>query len=242
MPVSILTAVKSILLYNLYPKSYWKELTLQLLSNVPHDTIVINVALDTTDAWFRKKKIERFLRTIPKVDRIYFTRNDRRLGEVPGFDNMRRNTDFSGYDIVTYMHSKGVTKPANSNIRDWVELMRYFQVEKAALCRQKFEEGYILYGVKLARYTGGERIKTYRFCDFWYGGTFVSCNLRLAREKFLQTPCVQDYYGVEAFWGNLCTIDKAYSAHETPSLYNQPYPPELYKDAADMKVAPARSN
>jgi hypothetical protein len=221
--------MSSILLYNLFPKSYWKELTTQLLSNVPHDSIIVNVTLDKWDWLFRKKTIEKFLRKNSKVSHVYFTRNNSLLGEVVGFENMRKKIDFSSVGIVTYMHSKGVTKPKNKNIRDWVELMRYFQIEKFDLCKEKFAEGYILYGVKLARYQGGERIKTYKHCDFWYGGTFVSCNLQLVRNKFLTTPCPQDYYGVEGFWGNLCTIESAFSAHEAPSLYDQPYPEENYK-------------
>lgn len=221
---------KNILLYNLYPKSYWKELTLKLLRNIPHDDIAVNVSLDKWDRLLNKGRIEKALYDIPKVRNVYYTENIPSLGEVSGFDNMRKNIDFSGYDIVTYMHSKGVTKPKNAYIKDWVELMRYFQVEKFDLCRKVFNEGYILYGVKLAKYEGGERKLTYKYCDFWYGGTFVSCNLTLAREKFLNTPCPQDYYGVEAFWGNLCPIDKAYCAHQTPSLYDQAYPEELYKD------------
>lgn len=222
---------KAILLYNLYPKSYWKELTGILLEHVPHDEIIVNVAIDMWGSLFQKNTIKKFLLKMPKVKRVLFTKNNPALGEVVGFDNMRHQVDFSGFSIVTYMHSKGVTKPNNRNIRDWVELMRYFQIDRFDLCKEKFAEGFILYGVKLAQYKGGPRIKGYKYCDFWYGGTFVSCNLDLAREKFLSTACPQDYYGVEGFWGNLCGIEKAYSAHEThSSLYDSPYPEKLYKN------------
>ena len=35
---------------------------------------------------------------------------------------------------VLYLHSKGVTKPQNSYIKDWVNLMEYFLIEKYEMC------------------------------------------------------------------------------------------------------------
>ena len=221
---------KSVLLYHLYPKSYWKELTLKLLSNIPHNDIFIHVSLDWMDKLFRQKQIRKFLLQIPKVKEIYFSDNDKKLGEVIGFNLLKTKIDFTSFSLLTYMHSKGVTKPDNKNISDWVELMRYFQMDKFDLCKKAFSEGYCLYGVKLAKYNGGERMLAYKHCDYWYGGNFVSCNLDLLREKFISTPIAKDYYGLEGFWGNLCPVEKAYSAHETGSLYDTPYPEHLYKD------------
>lgn len=206
-------------------------MTLRLLSVVPHQHLYIHVSLDRYDRFFRKAKILNFLKEIPKVKDILTTPNHPQLGEVPGFKHLRKHIDFSSYEIATYIHSKGVTKPLNPNISDWVELMRYFVVERHDLCIRAFDEGYQLYGVRLARYKGGKRINCYRFSDFWYAGNFVSVNLEALREQFLSTEVPEDYYGVEGFWGRLCPYEKAYCAHSTPfSLHDHPYPPELYRD------------
>jgi hypothetical protein len=228
---------KAVLFYNLYPKSIWKELTLKILRNVPHDQIVVHVA--ETDGWFRKRKrrkIEKFLLSIPKVSRVFFSANNPKLGEVVGFRKMLAEVDISGFDVLTYMHSKGVTKPDNVFVQDWVELMRYFQVEKFDLCLKAFSGGFHLYGVKIATYEGPDeqRKGPFRYCDFWYGGTFVSANLKALHAKILQTPVPDDYYGVEGFWGQLTSLDRAFCAHQTPSLYNEPYPEHLYKDAQHL--------
>lgn len=220
---------KSVLLYHLYPKAHWKKLTLQLLNKVPHEDVFIHVSLDFFDNAVRKKSILSFLNDIPKVRKVFFAKNAKQLSEVVGLNVFRKEINFSEYSILTYMHSKGVTKPQNKNICDWVELMRYFHIDKFSFCKKVFDEGYYLYGVKLAQYSGGVRVSAYKHCDYWYGGNFVSCNLDALRENFLNTPVASDYYGVEGFWGNLCPVEFAFCAHQTPSLYDRPYPEKLYK-------------
>ena len=223
--------IRSVLLYHLYPKGDWKNITKKLLSCVHHDDIFIHVNLDISDKLFSKNKILSRLKCIPKVKKIFISGNDRKLGEVPGFQKLRNEIDFNQYDIATYIHSKGVTKSDNPNIKDWVELMRYYILERHDICIKAFGKGYALYGVRLSKFKGGKRINCYRFSDFWYAGNFVSVNLNMLRDEFLNTPVPQDYYGVEAFWGLLCDLDLAFNAHETPySLHDHPYPPELYRD------------
>lgn len=229
--------MKSILFYNLYPKNHWKELTLFLLSNVPHDTIVVNVTLDTFDKIFRKNSIKRFLQKIPKVIEVYFTDNSP-YGEVPGFDKMRKNTNLSEYSILTYMHSKGVTKPKNENIKDWTKLMHYFLIDKFNLCKEVFSRKYILYGVNLSNdknWFAEREFGPNKFSKFHYSGTFVSVNLDLVRDKFINTPVEFDYFGIEGFFGKLCTYEQAYNAHDSniimqgASHYTTPYPEVYYK-------------
>jgi hypothetical protein len=224
--------MKSLLLYNLYPKSNWKEVTELIIGNVPyHEAIIINISLDKFDRSIRRHwYICRYLKRYPKIEKITFSRNDSKLGEVPGFDKMRNEIDYDYYDIITYTHSKGVTKSKNSNIRDWVKMMKYFVIERHDLCLNAFENGYELYGTQLHEYKYDcVRKHTFKYCDFWYGGTFVSVNLRKLKTKFISTNCLQNYYGTEAFWGQLCEFEKAYSAHNSPfSLYKHPYPENKY--------------
>jgi hypothetical protein len=222
-----------LLLYNVYAKGSWKNLTRYLLHGLSHNDVVVNVSLDSGGA-LRKRIVERFFSDIKGVDQVFYTQNNPAIGEAAGFDNLRKRVDLSDYEIVTYIHSKGVTKPHNQYISDWVELMRYFVLERHDLCVDAFRQGYALYGVNIGVYRpGAERYGPYQFSDFHFSGNFVSVNLNLLREKFLSTPCDQDYFGVEGFWGKLCTPEQAYSPHNSfprvNSHYEEPYPDHLYK-------------
>ncbi|MEO2064649.1 MAG: hypothetical protein ABGW97_16845 [Christiangramia sp.] len=224
--------MKSILLYNLYPIGNWKDITEIVLKEVPfHDDIYVNVSIDRgIEGVFKKFYIIFYLKQYSKIRKIFFSVNNPGLGEVTGFEKFRKDIDFNNYSVVTYTHSKGVTKPGNKNIIDWVKMMTYFVIHRHDKCLKCFEEEFALYGAQLNKYEYDRPRKfTYKYCDFWYGGTFVSLDLRKLRREFINTECVRDYFGVEAFWGNLCEFDKAYSAHNSPfSLYDHPYPAENY--------------
>jgi hypothetical protein len=61
----------------------------------------------------------------------------------------------------------------------------------------------------------------------------VSVNLNLIRDKFLNTPVDLDYFGIEGFFGKLCSYEQAYSAHLSTKIiqshYKEPYPESYYK-------------
>ncbi len=223
--------MKSALLYNLYPVGDWKSITKKLISDIPHDEIIIHVSLDRYQYLFWKF-IEKELKSYSKVSRLLRSKNVRNLGETIGFGKLKECIKPGKYSLVTYFHSKGVTKPKNENIQDWVEMMRYFHIDKFELCQQKFAEGYHLYGVNLGSYSNGERYGPYQFSDFHYSGNFVSVNLDLIGDRFFEMPCDPDYFGVEGFWGKLTTLDKSFCAHlsseNIKNHYLEPYPPELY--------------
>jgi len=225
--------MRSLLLYNLYPKKNWQEITDIVLKNVPlHDDIIVNITLDRWDRIIKKHKyIQAYLKKIPKIQKVIFTLNNPMLGEVPAFDNLRKQIKYDNYNIVTYCHSKGVTKPKNKNILDWVKLMTYFLIERHDLCIATFKQGYKLYGTQLHHYQYDRiREKTYKYCDYWYAGTFFSVNLDELKREFISTNCPPSYYGVEAFPGLLCDSKFAYCAHKSPySLYDNPYPEHIYK-------------
>ena len=225
--------IRSILAYNLYPAGNWKNVTDIVLSDVPnHQEIIVNVSLDwNLRTIFKIITVYFYLKQYPKITKILFTKNNPELGEVPGFEKIRKKVNLDNYDILTYTHSKGVTKPNNSNIRDWVKMMRYFLIVRHDLCIKSFEGDFALYGAQLNNYRFERpRKHTYKFCDFWYGGTFVSVDLRKLKNQFVSTECIQNYFGVEAFWGNLCEFNRAFSVHNSPySLYEYPYPESNYK-------------
>ena len=223
---------RSLLLYNLYPKNDWKKITNSIIGNVPHhNSILINISLDRSELLFKRHHfIKSYLLKIPKVDRVIISRNEPSLAEQVGFNNLRANIDYDDWDIITYTHSKGVTQPAHSNIIDWVAMMKYFLIDRHDLCINAFNDGYYLYGTQLRDYKYYKiRQHAHLFSDYHYSGNFVSVNMKALKREFISTICPNDYYGTEAFFGNLCEIDKAFCVHSTSkSLYLNPYPKEKY--------------
>jgi len=223
---------RSLLLYNLYPINNWKEITKTILGNIPHHkSIIVNVTLSRFDKIvIRHHLIKRYLLRIPKVDKVIFSINDPQVGEPVGFNNLRSNINYDHWDIITYTHSKGVSRPNRENINDWVAMMKYFLVDRHDLCVEAFKDGYHLYGAQLREYHHNkERANTHLYSDYHYSGNFVSVNMRMLKKEFKTTVCPNNYYGVEAFFGLLCSLDKAYCIHSTPlSLYLNPYKKENY--------------
>jgi len=227
--------MKNILLYNLFPINHWQSLTEELLGNVPHEDIVIHVSLRKIDKVLGKeKKVLEFLKKYTSEEKIFFSLNNKKLGEVQGFEVFRKNIDFSNYKILTYLHSKGVTKPENENIKDWVRMMHYFMIERFDLIEKVFEEGYKVYGANLffREEITSKVPDVFYEIPFSFSGNFASVNLQAVLEKFLSVKIEQNYYGVEAFWGKLCKKEEAYSPHRAEiNLYDNPYPPKLYRNS-----------
>lgn len=227
---------KSLLVYNLLPKTIWKDVTTSLLSCVPHDDIVIHVSMPLK-SWFFMRQIKNFLYNGVngnKIKAVYFSQNIKSRGESIGFNKVRKNYDLSGYDILTYIHSKGTSKKKKNTgpIRDWTEVMRYFVVERHDLCVEAFSKGYWLYGINLSKGMHPKESDKLEFPDtrFIYGGNFVSCSLKHLLNEVQSAPVKPSYFGVERFWGAICPEDKAFCVHETNTdNYNQNYPPEMYK-------------
>jgi hypothetical protein len=221
----------SVLLYNLYAKTNWKAVTTNLISNVPHDTVIIHVSLP----WYAlpsKYSIQKFLCRFEKVSRIVFSINRKKRGETIGFKKFQAMA-LQQYDIVTYIHSKGTSKKSKHNkaIQDWTALMHYFVVERLDLCKAAFEKGHLLYGVNLSTHIAAGVKEQIPLAHFHYSGNFVSFNNKILGEKFATTPCGNSYYGVEFFWGQLCPIHLAYNAHTSNvNHYNETYPPEKYRE------------
>jgi hypothetical protein len=233
---------RSILLYNLFPRTTWKEVTRSLLATVPHDEIAVHVTLP----WYAIAKrpfIARHLRQYPKITRIFYSINSRRKGESVGFEKLRRRIDFSPYAVATYIHSKGTSRKRKNTapVRDWTELMRYFTVERLDLCTEAFGRGYALFGVELSTHVWTDIAPREMFPDtrFIYQGNFVCVNLHAVREEFLTYPCKPHYYALERFWGTLCPLEKAYCAHRsTVDHYTDPYPRERYNRSVESLFVP----
>lgn len=225
---------KTILLYNLYPINNWKEITDRLIKKVPHDEIIIHVSLSLVQNIFYKQKIKKYLKKYSKVTQIIFSINDSKIAEVKGFLKLRSVLLQKKVSVVTYVHSKGVTKPNNNNIKEWVELMRYFIIDRMDICIDAFNKGFKLYGVNLGEHKlGEEKYGPYSYSSFHFSGNFVSVNLNLLNKEFFSTPVDNDYFGVEGFWGKLCDVNDVYCPHisgeNIKNHYLEPYPEKFYK-------------
>jgi hypothetical protein len=222
--------MRSVLFYNLYPKYIWRSVTNKLLSNVPHDAIIVHVTMPIY-AWIYQPYIKYYLKRFTKVEQIIFSRNIKKQGETIGFNKIRKMNPFDGYDIITYIHSKGTSKRRKNTqpIKDWTEMMRYFVVERLDLCKQAFANGYYLYGVELSNHLSEQARIEFPDVKFIFDGNFVSINNKVLKQQFLETPCRKTYYGVERFWSGLCDKEKAYCPHySNVDHYNDPYPPSMY--------------
>ena len=223
----------SVLLYHVYLMNNWESITIKLLKNVPHDDIYVNINIDLINVW-KVLHAMNWLKRHKKVKKVFFTINSKTEGEVLGFKKLCSAIQNKNYSLLTYMHGKGVTKPNNKNIQDWVELMRYFLIERMDLCLEAFTKGYKLYGINMGQYKEGEeKYGPYRFSSFHFSGNFVTVNLKLLNNEFFSTPVDKDYFGVESFWGKLCSVNDVCCPHisgeNIKNHYLEPYPVNLYK-------------
>ena len=222
---------RSVLLYHLYIINNWYSITKKLLTNAPHKEIVININYDLRHV-FKLPFIWLWLKlNFPRTSKVFFTQNHSGKGEVLGFVKFIRYIELICYeiDILTYIHSKGVSKPNNKPVADWVELMRYFILERWDLTRAAFKEGYKLYGCNLAGNPGIDDY-AFKYAPFIFRGNFVNVNYPLLKDKIHQTKPGSDYFGVEGYWGNLCDISECYCCHESHiSHYKEEYPECKYK-------------
>ncbi|NCO02251.1 MAG: hypothetical protein GW906_10540 [Epsilonproteobacteria bacterium] len=218
---------KTLLFYNLYPKVNWEEITASLLKNVPHDEIIVHVTLPIFPL-FRKRKVINELKKYPNIKQVLFSKNVKKEGESIGFEKLKKEVVLNNYSILTYVHSKGSSKKRKytKEVKDWTELMRYFVIERLDLTKKAFAEGYYLYGVNIREF-GHKSIPT---TPFHYSGNFVSINLTYLCEALHTVAYTKTYFGLEMFWGKLCSRDKAFSAHESNIVnhYEEEYPPEKY--------------
>lgn len=224
---------KSVLLYNLYPLYNWKGLTDILLAKIPHKDIFVHINIPKRNP-VKAIVAYRYLKKNEKVLKIFFSINLKSKGESTGFEVFRKKINFNNYEIVSYIHSKGSSRKRKNTqqIKDWTELLRYFIVERLDLAQRAFENDYFLFGVNLLKEHMIDRGANTMLPEskFHYSGNFVTLNLKELRKEFLNVKCSLNYYGVEAFWGSLCDIKKAYSVHQSNvDHYQEVYPQSIYK-------------
>jgi hypothetical protein len=196
-----------ILLYHVYPINHWREITDVLFQKLPFDKIIVHVSLPGADEKI-KKELQDYFSTYP-VDQILYSPNSG-TGEVDAITSLVAYIDLNGFDILTYMHCKGVTKPGNEHIAGWTELMRYFIIEKMNRCEAAFSKGYITYGIN--KTVPNQEDEGFHGCNYFYEGNFVSLNLKKVNlRKAIEKHLEHSYYGLEGFWGKLCSYKWGYA-------------------------------
>ncbi len=95
--------------------------------------------------------------------------------------------------------------------------MRYFVVERLDLAQKAFTAGAWFCGVNLSRNMHPDEKSRQMYPDtkFIFEGNFVSVNLDKVRDLIKKVEPVNDYYGVERYWGMLADIDKCVSLHNS---------------------------
>ena len=200
--------MRHLLLYHLFPVNHWREVTAELFSQLPYQGIIVHVSLpDITEE--RQAEVATFLRQYP-VDKVFYSPNSGK-GEYDALRRFVEECAFEGYDTLTYLHSKGVTKPGNPHIQNWRRLMYYFVVQRRDLLEQAFRRGYFCYGINKSYPNQAD--EGFRGCRFFYEGNFVVINLRKVNlREGVKSSMENSYYGVEGFWGKICPPKKAYTS------------------------------
>ena len=116
-----------------------------------------------------------------------------------------------------YLHTKGVTKPYNINVKKWVNYMCYFNINKHSLCLTLLDE-YDTVGVEMKydralHYSG----------NFWWSKTEYIKKLK---------KCGNEYYDSED-WICKDKIGKyvnLWSNKKKLNLYKNPYNPDEYEN------------
>lgn len=214
------------LLYHLFPVNNWRVVTSEILSELPFEKIIIHVSLPENQE-SSKSEVEAFFSSY-KASQLIFSINSGK-GEVDAIRSFITNIDYTGYDILTYMHSKGVTKPTNQHIRNWVRIMHYFVVKRMDICERAFKRGFITYGINKSVPLGNTN--GFRGANFFYEGNFVSINLsKIQLSNAVNQLLEDDYYGVEGFWGKLCSWRLGYSPFNSRvNHYISSVPERFYK-------------
>ena len=230
---------QNILLYHLYVINNWKKVTEQLLSSIPHQGIVVNISFDLKYI-YKLPWIWVWLKLrFPKISKVFFTFNNAAKGELLGFMKFKEylNKHKSELGILTYIHSKGVSKPNSKSVADWRELMRYFILERWDLTEEAFRKGYKLYGCNLFHNPDSKEY-AFKHAPFIFRGNFVNVNYELLGNKIIKTDPGLDYYAIEGYWGKLCDVSDCYCCHESNIRhYEQEYPEHLYKEHLTNKLS-----
>ena len=148
----------------------------------------------------------------PKI-KIHITSDNIRLYEVFTINRIHEDCKTEKMNIL-YLHTKGITKPNNKNVKDWVQYLCYFNIYHFKECIDVLDK-YDTVGVNLqtdytVHYSG----------NFWW-----------ATSSYINTlqPCEYTCYNSPEFWLTEKNKGKYYCLwNSNVNHYHSPYPPQLY--------------
>ena len=136
-------------------------------------------------------------------------------------DSQNNNSDA----YILYIHSKGVTKPNNKYVLDWVNYMAYFNIYKFDTCFKKLENPFIsAVGVNLI----GQDVNPLHYSgNFWWSKMSHIQNLK---------HITNNYYNSPEFWitsnkGNYISLWNSNVNH-----YQELYSFSLYENKDNMNI------
>lgn len=127
---------------------------------------------------------------------------------------------------ILYIHTKGVTHPNNQNVRDWMDLMLYWLVERAPLALTALNDGADAVGCNLVRGKNNSHPPLHYSGNFWW-----TTGAHIAR---LDPAWLKTYMDAELNWITKPTDGKYVSIfNHGPhvNFYNQRFPREKYVDS-----------
>jgi len=130
--------------------------------------------------------LEHIIKDNDKI-KIIGSSTDLKLYEVITINTMLEDSikESSGKNtFVLYLHTKGVSKPNNECVKDWVQYMSYFNIYKHEDCLARLKQGYDAVGVNFFKLP-----KTHFSGNFWWA--------KFEHIKTLQKCTYSDYCNPE---------------------------------------------
>ena len=141
---------------------------------------------------------------------------------------MKDNIVEDGYYL--YLHSKGVTKATNENIKDWRRCMEYFLIKKGNRCLDKLNEGYDTVGIMKHPWAP----------HLHYSGNFWWASGKYLKKLFVEKQIPSDYTGPEMFvLSNNPKLYDFFPIHLKNPEWNGYYhrlPESVYRDINDTEA------
>lgn len=166
-----------------------------------------------------KENLNKILELDPKIN-ILFHSDDMALHEIATLnklleytvsDDIKNNEEW----YLLYLHTKGVTKPNNRNVCDWIDYMLYFLVEKYETCLENLNL-YDCVGVNLQT-----------FPHLHYSGNFW-----WSKKSFIKNldKCEYVNYNSPEFWITSNGFGKYKNLYSSNvNHYHSNFPPEKYQ-------------
>lgn len=160
--------------------------------------------------------------------KLIFQNNKSEDYEIPTLIELKKFCDTTDCNVL-YLHSKGVTQPYNPGVRDWRDLMVYFNITHWEECVEKLKE-YDVVGVNWT-----ETPQKHFSGNFWWATSNYIKSLPDIKLPSLvnyksQFKAVYGYRQDAEFWIG-ANNPKAYSMHQSNiNHYTSEYPKEKYME------------